>query len=89
MKAGVAIEVTGVVVAHNRNAHFRVRLETGHIVNARCGGVMQSRRIKCAVGDVVRVELTPYDLTRGRITWRWPVGRVTGETQQKELSKTR
>ena len=78
MKEGAAVEVIGVVVAHNRNAHFRVRLENGHVVNARCGGHLNRFKIKCAVGDTVKCQLTPYDLTRARIVWRWPSSDVRG-----------
>ena len=76
MKTPSTIEVIGVVIAHHRNAHFKVRLDGGHVVNARCGGHINKHKIKCGVGDLVRVELTPYDLTRARIVYRWPAERV-------------
>lgn len=51
-------------------AKFRVKLENDHEVIAYLGGKMQKFRIRLGVGDKVRVELTPYDLTKGRITYR-------------------
>jgi translation initiation factor IF-1 len=50
---------------------FRVKLENGHIVIAHTSGRMRKNRIRVLVGDEVLVELTPYDLTKGRITYRF------------------
>jgi|SRR6516165_1380106 len=62
-------------IAFERNGNFKVRLDvTDHVIKARCNGKMNRAVIKCAVGDSVRVELTPYDPGRGRITYRWPKG---------------
>lgn len=52
------------------NAMFRVQLENGHTVLAHVSGKMRKRWIRILPGDKVVVELSPYDLTRGRITWR-------------------
>lgn len=65
-----AIEVKGVVIDTMPNTLFRVRLENGHEVIAYLSGKLRKHYIKILTGDHVTVELTPYDLTRGRITWR-------------------
>ena len=65
-----AIEVEGVVVEPLPNAMFRVSLENGHIVLAHISGKMRMNYIRILPGDKVKVELSPYDLTRGRITFR-------------------
>ncbi|HHW93428.1 MAG TPA: translation initiation factor IF-1 [Clostridiaceae bacterium] len=64
------IEVKGVVVDAMPNAVFRVRLENGFEVIAHISGKLRQNYIKILTGDHVTVELSPYDLTRGRITWR-------------------
>ncbi len=64
------IEVKGVVVDAMPNAVFRVRLENGFEVIAHISGKLRQNYIKILTGDQVTVELSPYDLTRGRITWR-------------------
>ena len=51
-------------------AAFRVRLENGHVVTAHISGKMRKNYIRILTGDKVRVEVTPYDLTKGRITYR-------------------
>jgi len=65
-----AIEVTGTVVETLPNAMFRVELEKGHRVLAHISGKMRMHFIKILPGDKVTVELSPYDLTRGRIIYR-------------------
>jgi translation initiation factor IF-1 len=65
-----AIEVTGTVVETLPNAMFRVELENGHRVLAHISGKMRMHFIKILPGDKVTVELSPYDLNRGRITYR-------------------
>ncbi len=64
------IEVQGTVVEPLPNAMFRVELENGHRVLAHISGKMRMHFIKILPGDKVTVELSPYDLTRGRITYR-------------------
>lgn len=64
------IEVEGKVVETLPNAMFRVELENGHRVLAHVSGKMRMHFIKILPGDKVIVELSPYDLTRGRITYR-------------------
>jgi translation initiation factor IF-1 len=65
-----AIQMTGTVVDTLPNTMFRVELENGHIVTAHISGKMRKNYIKILTGDKVKVELTPYDLTKGRITFR-------------------
>jgi translation initiation factor IF-1 len=65
-----AIEVTGTVLETLPNAMFRVELENGHKVLAHISGKMRMHYIKILPGDRVRIELSPYDLGRGRITYR-------------------
>ena len=64
------IEMEGVVLENLPNAFFRVKLENGHTVLAHISGKMRKHYIKIMTGDTVTVELTPYDLTKGRITFR-------------------
>lgn len=64
------IEVFGTVVEALPNANFRVRLENGFEVLAHISGKIRMNFIKIIPGDRVKVELSPYDLSRGRITWR-------------------
>ncbi len=64
------IEVEGVVVEPLPNAMFRVKLENGHIVLAHISGKMRMHYIRILAGDKVTVELSPYDLNRGRIIYR-------------------
>jgi translation initiation factor IF-1 len=64
------IQVEGTVVETLPNAMFRVELENGHRVLAHISGKMRMHFIKILPGDKVTVELSPYDLTRGRITYR-------------------
>ena len=66
-----AIEVEGTVVEPLPNAMFRVELENGHKVLAHISGKMRMHYIRILPGDRVRVELSPYDLTRGRVVYRY------------------
>lgn len=65
------LEVEGTVVEALPNTQFMVELENGHRVLAYLSGKMRKYYIRILLGDRVRVELTPYDLTRGRITYRY------------------
>lgn len=65
-----AIEIYGVVEEALPNAMFRVQLENGHEILAHISGKMRKFYIRILPGDKVKVELSPYDLTRGRITYR-------------------
>ena len=64
------IEVEGVVTEARPNAVFEVKLPGGHTVLAHVSGKMRMNYIRIYPGDKVKIELSPYDLTRGRITWR-------------------
>ncbi len=66
-----AIEVEGTVVEPLPNAMFRVELDNGHKILAHISGKMRMHYIRILPGDRVTVELSPYDLTRGRITYRF------------------
>jgi len=66
-----AIEVEGTVVEALPNAMFRVELKNGHRVLAHISGKMRMHFIRILPGDTVKVELSPYDLSRGRITYRY------------------
>ena len=65
------IKVDGVISETLPNAMFKVKLDTGHDVLAHISGKMRMYYIRILLGDRVRVELSPYDLTRGRITYRF------------------
>ena len=64
------IEMEGKVIDTLPNTMFRVELENGHIVTAHISGRMRKNYIRILTGDKVKVELTPYDLSKGRITFR-------------------
>ena len=64
------IEVEGVVVESLPNTTFKVELANGHQILAHISGKLRMNYIKILPGDKVKVELSPYDLTKGRITWR-------------------
>ncbi len=65
-----SIEMEGKVIETLPNTMFRVELENGHIVTAHISGRMRKHYIRILTGDKVTVQLTPYDLTKGRITYR-------------------
>jgi translation initiation factor IF-1 len=64
------IQMSGTVIDTLPNTMFKVELENGHVVTAHISGKMRKNYIKILTGDSVKVELTPYDLTKGRITFR-------------------
>ncbi len=64
------IEMEGTIVDTLPNTMFRVELDNGHVVTAHISGKMRKHYIRILTGDRVTVELTPYDLTKGRITYR-------------------
>ncbi len=66
-----AIEVEGTVLEPLPNAMFRVQLENGHTILAHISGKMRMHFIRILSGDRVKVQLSPYDLSRGRITYRY------------------
>ena len=64
------LQFTGTVIEALPNAMFRVQLENGHEILAHTAGKMRKFRIRVMVGDKVEIEMTPYDLTKGRISFR-------------------
>ena len=68
-KEGV-IEFSGIVEELLPNAMFRVLLSNGHTITAHTAGKLRKNRIRCLQGDNVKIEMTPYDLTKGRIIFR-------------------
>ncbi len=64
------IELNGVVEETLPNANFKVKLDNGHVIRAHVAGKIRMNYIRILPGDVVTVELSPYDLERGRITYR-------------------
>ena len=70
MAKQAAIEIDGVILEALSNAMFKVQLENGHIITAHISGKMRMHYIKILPGDKVKVEMSPYDLTKGRITFR-------------------
>lgn len=73
-----AIEMEGMVVETLPNTTFRVQLDNGHVVTAHISGKMRKHYIRILTGDRVTVQLTPYDLSKGRITFRHLPGRPAG-----------
>jgi len=81
------IELEGTVVEALPNTQFSVELENGHRVLAYLSGKMRKYYIRILLGDRVRVELTPYDLTRGRITYRYKKrGASAADEEEDELA---
>ena len=70
MSKGDAIELKGVVRESLPNTMFRVEIKEGHLILAHLSGRMRKHYIRIVPGDHVKVEVSPYDLTRGRITYR-------------------
>ena len=66
-----SIQLDGTVVESLGNAMFRVELENGHVITAHISGKMRMHYIKILPGDRVQLEMSPYDLTKGRITFRY------------------
>ena len=64
------IEINGIVVDSLPNAQFKVELESGQIIHAHISGKIRKRYIRVLLGDKVKVQISPYDLTKGRIVFR-------------------
>ena len=71
MPKQAAIELDGVILEALSNAMFKVELENGHVITAHISGEMRMHYIKILPGDKVKVEMSPYDLTKGRISFRY------------------
>ena len=70
MAKQTAIERDGTIIEALSNAMFRVELDNGHVITAHISGRMRKHYIRILTGDKVKVELTPYDLSKGRIVYR-------------------
>ncbi len=70
MAKNEVIEVNGVIVESLPNAQFKVKLESGQVILAHISGKIRKHYIRVLLGDTVKVELSPYDMTRGRIVFR-------------------
>ena len=81
-----AIEMEGVVIENLPNTTFKVQLENGHVVIAHISGRMRKNYIRILMGDRVTVELTPYYLTKGRITFRNRDGKDPNATKDETPS---
>jgi translation initiation factor IF-1 len=77
-----AIQIEGTVTDVLPDQNFRVLLENGHTVLAYAAGKMSKFKIRVLVGDLVTLEMSPYDLSRGRITYRHKVGGAPGPHQR-------
>ena len=71
MAKQTAIERDGTIIEALSNAMFRVELDNGHVITATISGKMRMHYIKILPGDKVKVEMTPYDLSKGRISFRY------------------
>ena len=71
MAKQIAIEQDGIVLEALSNAMFKVQLQNGHVITAHISGKMRMHFIRILPGDKVKVEMSPYDLTRGRISYRY------------------
>lgn len=82
------IEMEGTVVDALPNTMFRVQLDSGHVVLAHISGKMRKNYIRILKGDKVTVEMTPYDLTKGRITFRHKEGGAPKPTPTEKENKS-
>ncbi|CAN5570326.1 MAG: translation initiation factor IF-1 [Bacteroidia bacterium] len=71
MAKQASIEQDGTILEALSNAMFRVELENGHVITAHISGKMRMHYIKILTGDKVKIEMSPYDLTKGRISYRY------------------
>ncbi|MES2590825.1 MAG: translation initiation factor IF-1 [Bacteroidota bacterium] len=71
MAKQASIEQDGIILEALSNAMFRVELENGHVITAHISGKMRMHYIKILTGDKVKIEMSPYDLTKGRISYRY------------------
>ena len=83
MSKEVHIEMEGTVVDTLPNTMFRVKLENGHVITAHISGRMRKNYIRILTGDKVKVELTPYDLSKGRLVYRERGGGPVPPSQRK------
>ncbi len=79
-----AFQVQGKVTAALANTQFRVKLDNGHEIVAHIAGKMRKHFIRILPGDIVTVAISPYDLSKGRITFRGPLRQATKEAAEEE-----
>lgn len=82
-----SIQMNGIAIEALPNTMFRVKLENGHIITAHISGKMRKNYIRILTGDAVTVEMTPYDLTKGRIVYR-SVDKKSRLTEESESSES-
>ena len=87
MSKADVIEIEGVVIEKLPNAMFQVELENGHKVLAHISGKLRMNYIRILPGDTVKLELSPYDLTKGRIIWRDKQSKLTIGQKDKQIVK--
>lgn len=78
------IEMEGIVTDTLPNTMFKVELENGHVITAHISGKMRKNYIRILTGDAVTVEMTPYDLSKGRITYRSKDGKKRPKPEDQE-----
>jgi translation initiation factor IF-1 len=78
------IEMDGIVMDTLPNTMFKVELENGHVITAHISGKMRKNYIRILTGDMVTVEMTPYDLSKGRITYRSKDGKKRPKPEDQE-----
>ena len=76
------VQMQGKVIETLPNAQFRVKLDSGHEIIAQLGGKLKKFRIRVILGDIVTVDISPYDITKGRITYRGPL-RTSAPDEEK------
>jgi translation initiation factor IF-1 len=86
MAKQASIEQDGTIVEALSNAMFRVELENGHIITAHISGKMRMNYIKILTGDKVKIEMSPYDLTKGRISYKFVI-RSSNESKNSNKKK--
>ena len=86
MAKQASIEQDGLIKEALSNAMFRVELENGHVITAHISGKMRMHYIKILPGDKVKVEMSPYDLTKGRITYRYKQNKMKIRASIKKRS---
>ena len=87
MAKQAAIEMDGTIIEALSNAMFRVELDNGHVITAHISGKMRMHYIKILPGDKVKVEMTPYDLSKGRISFRYKYSRLLENYESKSINQ--
>ena len=87
MSKQTSIQQDGTVIESLGNAMFRVELENGHVITAHISGKMRMHYIKILPGDRVKIEMSPYDLTKGRITFRYQLLKINKMKVRASIKK--